>query len=505
MRSSAGATLLRGGCYEYEATTPYLPFVEAFREWTRRQSPAQLRAALGATAPEIAKFAPEIEAKLGALAANAPLSPGEERLRLFDNAARFLRVARRRQRPARCSSTTCTGPTRARCRCCTICCATCATTACSCSPRIARSSSTARTRSPSALVEWNRERLATRVALGRLSRADTGALLSPRCSACESVSEEFVAALYRETEGNPFFIEEVVKSLIEQGADLSRAGAAGGARRRTSSPSRKASRKRSAGGLTPPERGDGRCAAQRRRARQDLLVPASSPPCPPRPRTRCSTRSTRRAPRSSSAPNTGDRGAVAAGDDSFAFTHDKIREVLYEELNPIRRRRLHQRIGEALEKLYGAAAERRARERTARAGPRPSLHAGRRPRRVADLLAPRGAQRRARVRARRGAQVPGAGARVRRGAAARRRAARDRRADRRHPRRARHDAAGGRRATSARSPRRPAAAARAALKAKIGNAYCAVGDPRGLPYLEAGARRARSARPRRTSSRSRRR
>ena len=64
-----GATLLRGGCYEYEATTPYLPFVEAFREWTRRQSPEQLRAALGATAPEIAKFAPEIESKLGALAA----------------------------------------------------------------------------------------------------------------------------------------------------------------------------------------------------------------------------------------------------------------------------------------------------------------------------------------------------------------------------------------------------------------------------------------------------
>ena len=71
----AGATVLRGGCYEYEATTPYLPFVEAFREWTRRQSPAQLRAVLGPTAPEIAKFAPEIEAKLGPLAANAAVVP----------------------------------------------------------------------------------------------------------------------------------------------------------------------------------------------------------------------------------------------------------------------------------------------------------------------------------------------------------------------------------------------------------------------------------------------
>ena len=51
-------------------------------------------------------------------------------------------------------------------------------------------------------------------------------------------------------------------------------------------------------------------------------------------------------------------GASAGGDDSFAFTHDKIREVLYEELDPIRRRRLHQRIGESLEELYRKRPER---------------------------------------------------------------------------------------------------------------------------------------------------
>ena len=42
---------------------------------------------------------------------------------------------------------------------------------------------------------------------------------------------------------------------------------------------------------------------------------------------------------------------VESGED-FIFTHDNIREVLYEELNPIRRRRMHQRIGESLEKIY---------------------------------------------------------------------------------------------------------------------------------------------------------
>jgi hypothetical protein len=39
---------------------------------------------------------------------------------------------------------------------------------------------------------------------------------------------------------------------------------------------------------------------------------------------------------------------VEEGSDRFAFTHDKIREVLYAGMNPVRRRRLHLRIGEAL-------------------------------------------------------------------------------------------------------------------------------------------------------------
>ena len=49
----------------------------------------------------------------------------------------------------------------------------------------------------------------------------------------------------------------------------------------------------------------------------------------------------------------------ADGKEGFIFTHDKIREVLYEELNPIRRRRLHRLIGEGLEALYRPAEGRR--------------------------------------------------------------------------------------------------------------------------------------------------
>jgi len=68
----------------------------------------------------------------------------------------------------------------------------------------------------SALQDWDRERIVTRVALSRLDRAETEALLATLLRQ-ESVTAEFGEAMHRETEGNPFFVEEVVKALVEQG------------------------------------------------------------------------------------------------------------------------------------------------------------------------------------------------------------------------------------------------------------------------------------------------
>jgi predicted ATPase/class 3 adenylate cyclase len=345
----SGATLLRGGCYEYEATTPYLPFVEAFREWTRRQSTEQLRSALGATAAEIAKFAPEIEARLGALAPNASLSPSEERMRLFDNAARFLQHLAAEHgllvfvddvhwadqgtlsllhyllRHLRHDRVLFLVAYR--------------------EIELDRAHPLA-----GALVEWNRERLGTRIALSRLTRADTGNLLATLFGVA-NVSDDFAEALYRETEGNPFFVEEVIKSLIEQGEiyrDGDRWGrkethelaipqsvkeAIGRRLNRLSEPTVDALRTAAALGKVFPFRELAAVSAAGEDALLDALDEATAAQL--------------------IRANSGGPGASSAGsDDNFAFTHDKIREVLYEELNPIRRRRLHQRIGEALEKTY---------------------------------------------------------------------------------------------------------------------------------------------------------
>ncbi len=61
------------------------------------------------------------------------------------------------------------------------------------------------------LIDLNRERLATRLKLTRFDRDQTRAMLATLFQ--EEVTADFLDAVYRETEGNPFFIEEVCKAL----------------------------------------------------------------------------------------------------------------------------------------------------------------------------------------------------------------------------------------------------------------------------------------------------
>jgi predicted ATPase len=65
------------------------------------------------------------------------------------------------------------------------------------------------------LVDLNRERLINRIKLTRLNLTQTGEMLEALFQ--EKVSQSFLEDLFNETEGNPFFIEEVCKALIEEG------------------------------------------------------------------------------------------------------------------------------------------------------------------------------------------------------------------------------------------------------------------------------------------------
>ncbi len=71
---------------------------------------------------------------------------------------------------------------------------------------------------PDLLHDLQRERLATRVKLGRLGREQVRRLLAVMFGLDEDeINLELLDGLYRETEGNPFFLEEVCKALVEDG------------------------------------------------------------------------------------------------------------------------------------------------------------------------------------------------------------------------------------------------------------------------------------------------
>ncbi len=65
------------------------------------------------------------------------------------------------------------------------------------------------------LMELSREGLATRVKLSRLDKEQTRELLANLFD--EEITPEFLDGIYRETEGNPFFVEEVCKALVDSG------------------------------------------------------------------------------------------------------------------------------------------------------------------------------------------------------------------------------------------------------------------------------------------------
>ncbi len=65
------------------------------------------------------------------------------------------------------------------------------------------------------VLDLHRERLGTQLRLARLDRRGTEQLLGVLFA--EEITPEFLEGIYRETEGNPFFIEEVCKALVDSG------------------------------------------------------------------------------------------------------------------------------------------------------------------------------------------------------------------------------------------------------------------------------------------------
>ena len=90
------ATVLKGSCYDGEWQPPYGPFAEAITQYAHQAPSAEIIAVCGNNAGTLARLAPALREKIGAVAEPAPLDKEEERYRLLDAVAQFMIEVSRR-------------------------------------------------------------------------------------------------------------------------------------------------------------------------------------------------------------------------------------------------------------------------------------------------------------------------------------------------------------------------------------------------------------------------
>ena len=212
-----GAQVLWGRCYEEQGAPPYWPWVQAIRSYVREKDIEELRSEMGAGAEDIAEIVSDVRERLPGLRTPPLLEPEQARFRLFDSITAFLKSAGRVRplvlvlddlhwadhpsllllefvaRELSGSRLLLVGTYR--------------------DMELSRSHPLAQT-----LGELTRESASggfQRVLLRGLSQEDVGRFI-------ELVSgvtppQGMVEAVHRQTEGNPLFVTEVVRLLVQEG------------------------------------------------------------------------------------------------------------------------------------------------------------------------------------------------------------------------------------------------------------------------------------------------
>ncbi|MBF6614267.1 MAG: AAA family ATPase [Chloroflexi bacterium] len=209
--------VLVGHCFPPDVNFPYAPLLDALRSYFHSLSPREIASCLGPYAPELVKLLPELARVLPDVQPSPPVEPQAEKRRLFESIYSFLAAASTKRplllalEDLHWSDETSLELLHLLAR------------------RISHNPillvATYRLDEPVArpgtrwlrqIADLERERLATEVRLDPLPVSDVGVMVQ-RIFDLERVSPEFTGAIYSRTEGNPFFVEELVKALIESG------------------------------------------------------------------------------------------------------------------------------------------------------------------------------------------------------------------------------------------------------------------------------------------------
>ncbi len=210
-----GAQVLWGRCYEEDGAPPYWPWVEPVRYYVSNADADQLRSQMGSGGADLAVVVPEILVKLPDLETPPALDPDQTRFRLFDSVATFFKNAAQAQplmlvlddlhwadkpsllllleflaRQMAESHILVIGTYR--------------------DAELTREHPLSET-----LAQLYRSPVFQNTVLGGLESTDVGTFL--QAASGNQASPELVDAIYSHTEGNPFFMSEVIRLLGEQG------------------------------------------------------------------------------------------------------------------------------------------------------------------------------------------------------------------------------------------------------------------------------------------------
>lgn len=217
IRHRAGAEhflTLQGYCFEQDLSFPYAPLVDALRAYLMQCTPPEINVTLGPFAPEIFKLLPELAPFLPDLQPTPALDPGAEKHRLFETLTQFfIRLAATQPvlvilEDLHWSDETSLDFLHLFVR------------RLSAHPILLLASyrhEEAPPRLVHLLAQFDRQHLAHEITLAPLTRDDVGTMLRAIFDMPHPVKTEFLDLVYPITEGNPFFIEEVLKELIAVG------------------------------------------------------------------------------------------------------------------------------------------------------------------------------------------------------------------------------------------------------------------------------------------------
>ncbi len=336
-----GGRVLWGRCWEGAGAPPYWPWVQVFRSYLRAATPALVRDDVGPGASEIAQMLPEIHELFPGLGPPRSTDPDAARFALFESAAAFLSRASRRAvlvmivedlQSADTPSLLFLRFLAAQLN----------------DSRIlvlaTYRDEEALPDSPlaSALADLIRAPGTRMVPLSGLSDVMVGRFIGS--AAGVEPQPSLVTALRQETNGNPLFLGETVRLLAAEGrlgevADPASLRIAVPAHvrdvivRRVRHLTEPCARVLSISTVLGPEFG---LEVLRRLDDHDAEVLLD---------------------RLGEAVRAGLLAPVPGTIGRYRFTHDLVRQSLYEELSPVQRLRLHRRAGETLENLFADAAD----------------------------------------------------------------------------------------------------------------------------------------------------